>query len=127
MYGPEEQEFQELQKECKDTDATIRGVAAVDLGSFATEYPAYKERCVMLLQGLLHDTDADVRDSAKSSLDVIEGKEVIVPGQRIIGFGYIPEEYREAQPEVNKRQMIISCVCCIMLIVMFFLLFSAFF
>ena len=120
---PEEEEFQEIQLEMTDPDPNIRGMAVIELGSFAGDYPNYKDRCVSLLQKALNDPDADVRNSAQKSLGQIEGKQLIDPGKQIIGFGYIPDEYREKRPEVDQKQMILSCVCCIVMIVTIILIF----
>ncbi len=115
-------EFQELQNEIRDEDPIVRGMAAVDLGAFALEHPDYKDQIVSLLEQLLDDPDSDVRSSAKASLDQIHGKQPILDqGKQIIAFGYVPEEYR--QPEVDQKQMILSCVCCIIMIVAFILMF----
>ncbi|NVM54464.1 MAG: hypothetical protein HWN66_12240 [Candidatus Helarchaeota archaeon] len=117
MQSPEVEEFQRIQKELMDEDPIVRGMAAVDLADFASEHPEYKDRSILLLQKAMNDPDYDVVFSAKKSLDLIEGKQVMEPGKRVIGFGYIPEEYREERPEINQKQMILSCVCCIAVIV----------
>ncbi|MHA1267635.1 MAG: HEAT repeat domain-containing protein [Candidatus Helarchaeota archaeon] len=126
MSAPEEEEFQEIQREASDEDPTIRGMAAIDLGSFAIEHSEYKGQCISILEHLLNDTDADVRRSAQKSLELIEGKTLIEPGKKVIGFGYVPEVYQEERPEIDKRQAILSCVCCIMMIIVIILFFTVF-
>ncbi len=123
MPSIEEEEFQEIQKEITDPDPNIRGMAAVELGSFAGDNPVYKDRSIILLQKALNDPDADVRTSAKKSLEILEGKRVVDLGKQVIGFGYIPDEYREERPEVDQKQMILSCICCIVMIVVVIFLF----
>ena len=115
------QEFREIQAEAQDSDPNIRGMAAIEFGSFAGEHPEYKDRIVSILENMLNDPDADVRKSAQTSLAQLQGKEIFVPGQQVIGFGYVPEEYR--QPEVDQKQMILSCVCCIAMIIALSLMF----
>ncbi|HUX99746.1 MAG TPA: hypothetical protein VMV49_09350 [Candidatus Deferrimicrobium sp.] len=125
MKSSEEAEFQELREEITGTDPIVRGVAAVDLGSFALDYPIYQTQIIRLLEQALNDPDADVRDSAKKSLDLIAGKEVVEPTKQVIGFGYLPQEYQE-KPEVNQKQIILNCVCCIVMIVTIVLVFTFF-
>jgi hypothetical protein len=117
-----EAEFQELRDEITDEDAVVRGMAAVDFGTFALDHPEYKDRVIVLLERALNDPDNDVRTSAQQSLDQIAGKTTLLePGRKVIGFGYLPENYQ--QPEVDQKQMILSCVCCIILIVSIVLMF----
>jgi hypothetical protein len=119
-------EFRELQSEIRDSDPIVRGMAAIELGSFAIDHPEYKDRIIVMLEdAVLHDSNEDVRQSAQNSLAQLRGeKEFVVPGQ-VIGFGYLPEEHR--QPEVDQKQMIISCVCCIIMIVTISLMMIYFF
>ena len=117
-----EAEFQELRTEITDEDPVVRGIAAIDFGTFALDHPEYEDRVITLLERALNDPDSDVRTSAQHSLDQIAGKTTIVePGRKIIGFGYMPDEYQ--RPEVDQKQMILSCVCCIVLIVAMILMF----
>ncbi len=116
------EEFEELKNEILDEDPIVRGMAAVDLGPFASEHPEYQEEIISILEKALNDPDADVQNSAKTSLAMIEGKPIIEQSDKqIISFGYVPQEYR--QPEVNQKQMAISCICCIVLIVVISLIF----
>ncbi len=126
MTSPEnEAEFHDLKIRLRDKDSIIRGCAAVDLGLLALEDPIFKEQIITLLQTALNDPDKDVRESAHNSLQQIEGKQLLEPGKQIIGFGYLPEEYR--QQEVNPKQQIISCVCCVVLILVIVFLFTGIF
>ncbi|MFX1295812.1 MAG: hypothetical protein ACFFD2_13290 [Promethearchaeota archaeon] len=111
------EEFQELLKEIHDPDSIVRGMAAIDLGSFASDHIEYKDRTILILQDIiLNDLDDDVRKSAQNSILQLQGK-TIESSHQVIGFGYVPQEYQK--PEVNQKQMIISCVCCIFMIVIF--------
>ena len=123
MSSDVEADFQDLRKELTDPDPIVRGVAAVDLGSFALEYPEYKEQVIFILEKALNDPDPEVRDSVQKSLDQIAGKEFIDPGKQVIGFGYLPDEYRQQQPEMNTKTLILNCVCCIILITTVVLIF----
>ncbi|MHA1131941.1 MAG: HEAT repeat domain-containing protein [Candidatus Helarchaeota archaeon] len=117
-----ESEFRELQDGIVDEDPIVRGMAAIDFSTFALEHPDYKDRTISLLQRALNDPDEDVRINAQQSLNQIEGKKTLLePGKQIIGFGYVPEQYR--QTEVDTKQMVLSCVCCIILIVVMILMF----
>ncbi|NVM30398.1 MAG: HEAT repeat domain-containing protein [Candidatus Helarchaeota archaeon] len=127
MLSPEEEEFREMQEELTDEDPNMRGMAAVDLGAFAIEHPRFKERCVVLLQRALNDLDPDVRSSAQKSLQEIEGKPIVESGGQIIAFGYMPKEHQEERPEIDQKQMIISCICCITLIVTVVMMFILYF
>jgi hypothetical protein len=115
--GPEE-EFREIQQEISNEDPVVRGLAAVDLGSFATEHQEFKERALAILEKCLNDPDEDMRMNAQKSIDMIQGKKIIEAdeGKQIISFGYLPEEYQQ-RPEVNTKQSLLSCVCCIVLII----------
>jgi hypothetical protein len=115
METPQE-EFREMQTEITDEDPIVRGMAAVDLGSFACEHPEYKDQAIALLEKSVNDPDEDVRTSATRSLEMIAGKKMIEAeeGKQIIGFGYLPEEYQ--RPETGSKQSLMSCVCCIALI-----------
>lgn len=113
-----EEEFREMQKEISDEDPVVRGLAAVDLGSFAIEHPEFKDQALVLLEKCLNDPDEDARMSAKKSIDMIQGKKIIEAepeGKQVIAFGYLPEEYRP--PEAASKQSLLSCVCCLILIV----------
>jgi len=116
-------EFREIQKELTDEDPIVRGLAAVDLGSFASEHPEYKDQAIVLLEKCLNDPDEDTRVSAKKSIDMIQGKKIIEAeeGKQVIAFGYLPEEYQ--RPQVNSKQSLLSCVCCIVLIVSIIVIF----
>ncbi len=127
MPSPEQEEFQTIRKEIADEDPIVRGIAAVDLGSFASDHPEYKDRSISILLKMLDDPDADVRTSAKKSLDMLEGKPMLEPRREVIAFGFLPEEYREKRPEIDRKQMIISCICCITLILVMIFLFSIWF
>lgn len=113
-----EQEFREMQQEISDPDPVVRGLAAVDLGSFAVEHPEYKDRALTLLEKCLNDPDEDTRTSAKKSIDMIQGKKIIEAeeGKHLIAFGYLPEEYQQ-RPEANTKQTLLSCICCAVLII----------
>ncbi|MDD1778042.1 MAG: hypothetical protein LUQ65_07710 [Candidatus Helarchaeota archaeon] len=113
-----EEEFREMQKEIADEDPVVRGLAAVDLGSFAMEHPEFKDQALILLEKCLNDPDPDTQLSAKKSIDMIQGKQIIeaeTEGKQVISFGYLPEEYR--QPQANTKQSMLSCVCCIILMI----------
>jgi hypothetical protein len=119
-----EQEFREMQKEISDEDAVVRGLAAVDLGSFAVEHPEFKDRALALLEKCLNDPDEDTRISAKKSIDMIQGEKIIeaeTEGKQVIAFGYLPEEYRP--PEASSKQSLLSCVCCIILMITLMVIF----
>ena len=49
------QEFREIQAEAQDEDPNIRGMAAIELGSFAGEHPEYRDRIISILQNMLND------------------------------------------------------------------------
>jgi len=112
-----EEEFREIQKEITDQDPVVRGIAVVDLGSLGSEHLEYKDQAIALLEKCLNDPDADVRISAQNSLDLINGKKIIEAeeGKQIIAFGYLPQEYQ--RPEAGSKQSLISCVCCIVIII----------
>lgn len=113
-----EEEFQVIQKEITDEDPVVRGIAAVDLGSFGTEHPEYKDQAIALLEKCLNDPDDDVRTSAQTSLDLVSGKQILEAeegGKQVIAFGYLPEEYQHA--EAPSKQSWVSCICCIVMLV----------
>ena len=113
-----EEEFRDMQKEISDEDPVVRGLAAVDLGSFAMEHPEFKDQVLVLLEKCLNDSDDDARMSAKKSIDMIQGKKIIeaeTEGKQVIAFGYLPEEYRP--PQSASKQSMLSCVCCLILMV----------
>jgi hypothetical protein len=111
-----EEEFRRIQKEISDEDPVVRGIAAVDLGSLATENPEFKDQALALLEKCLNDPDEDMRMSAQNSIDMIQGKKIVEAeeGKQVISFGYLPEEYRT--PEAGSKQSLLSCVCCMILI-----------
>jgi len=48
---------------------------------------------------------------------MVSGKKIIEveEGKQVIAFGYLPEEYQ--RPEVSSKQSLISCVCCIAIVI----------